>query len=145
MAIRRTRLNTRVIPLAAVALLSISAGAQNNPPQKPTPQQKGAPTTVPGSNPPARTITIDEAVQIGLRNSKALGLATEAVNKARGRVNEQKAGFMPSAGATATFTHLDQGTTFNLNQGGQQVKVPLVRQDQKETDINATLPIDIMG
>src|ERR1043165_4221321 len=54
------------------------------------------PTTQPGSNPPSRTITVDEAVAIGLKNSKALGIAAESVRRARGRVNESRTGLLPT-------------------------------------------------
>src|SRR5690349_7154156 len=83
--------------------LAVSAVAQNQTNMSPTGahagQQTGkvalpprsdaqAPTTQPGSNPPARKLTLQEAVTIALQNSKALRIAAEGVERSRGRVGE---------------------------------------------------------
>src|SRR5262245_12590386 len=124
--------------LAAMMLLSGSALAQNN--QIPT-----TPTTQPGSNPPARKLTLEEAVSIALQNSKSLRISAEGVVKARGRVLENRAGYLPSFSSDVTFTHLDEGSSFVLQQDGQTIVVPLVKQDQKAVGISALLPVDIVG
>jgi outer membrane protein len=91
-------------------------------------------------------LTIEQAVEIGLKNSKPLGLATEAVERARGRVSEQRAGFNPSLGATATFTRLDQGSTVTFpDQNGNPTTIPIVRQNQKALQLQGNLPIDLFG
>jgi len=126
------------IVLAASLCLAGAAGAQNN--QVPT-----TPTTRPGSNPPARKLTLDEAIGVALQNSKSLRVAAEGVNRARGRVNEARSGFLPSLNSQATFTHLDQGSSFTFQQGGQTITVPIIKQDQKSVGIAASLPIDILG
>lgn len=105
-----------------------------------------APSTVPGSNPQPLTLTIDQAVAIGLKNSKPLGLAAEAVERARGRMSELRAGFLPTVGATATMTHLDEGSTVTFpGANGQPLTIPIIKQDQKAVQLQGNLPIDIFG
>lgn len=105
-----------------------------------------APTTQPGSNPPPLTLTLDQAIDVGLRNSKGLAISAEAVNRARGRVNENRAGFNPGASGNFVFTHLDEGSTITFpGPNGQPQTIPIVRQDQKTLSVGATLPIDIVG
>lgn len=136
---RRSIAQRLSIALVALCLMR-AASAQSN--QIPT-----EPTTPPGSRPPARTLTLEEAVQVALRNSKALRSAAEEVRRARGVVNENRAGFLPSLGADATFTRLDEGSTAVIPAGPGQppLTVPIVRQDQKSVGIAAELPIDITG
>lgn len=122
----------------AVCCLAGAAGAQAH-------QRSPMPTTQPGSTPPARRLTLEEAVEIALQNSKALRVAAEGVNRARGRVNEARSGFLPSLSAQATFTRLDEGSSFTIQQGGQTITIPIVKQDQKSVGISALLPIDILG
>ncbi len=160
---------------ALLALLTAPAAAQNNANGQPSPanppaqgsqnpqtgqpapdnqiHQSGpnrpiqtAPTTVPGSNPAPITLTLDQAVQVGLQNSKQLALEQQAVNRARGRVHENEAGFLPTVGATGTFTHLDQGSSITLpGPNGQPQTITIVKQNQKAVVVNANLPIDIVG
>jgi outer membrane protein len=137
--------------IAALSLvLSVGASAQlskehSNPAQK-VDQIDTTPTTKPGSNPPSQTVTLDQAVSIALHNSKALRIANESVNRARGRVAEQRTGFNPSLGATTTITHLDTGSTFTIpDANGNPQTVTIVKQDQRQIGINATLPIDFAG
>jgi outer membrane protein len=138
--------------IAALSLLlSVGASAQlskehTNPAQK-VDQIDTAPTTKPGSNPPPQTVTLDQAVAIALHNSKALRIANESINRARGRVDEQRAGFNPSLGATTTITHLDTSSSFALKDanGNTQAVIPIVKQDQRQIGVNATLPLDFAG
>ena len=58
-----------------------------------------------------RLLSLDEAVSLGLRNSRQLRITAEGVNRARGRVNENLAGYLPSLSSDVTFTRLDEGTT----------------------------------
>jgi len=103
-------------------------------------------TTVPGSKPGVRSLSIESAVETALRNSKSLSMAADAVDKARGRVGESKTGFKPTAGATATLTHLDEGSTITFPDGnGNAQTIPIVRQDQKQVNLQLNLPIDITG
>jgi len=102
--------------------------------------------TTPGSTPASRKVTLAEAVQLAVNNSNAMRISAEAVNKARGRVNEQKAGFLPSANATATYTRLDEGSTVTFPDGnGNPQTIPIVNQNQKQLTVGANLPIDIFG
>jgi len=104
------------------------------------------PRTTPGATPPPRRVTLAEAVQLAVNNSNALRLSAEAVNRARGRVNEQRAGYLPSATATASFTRLDEGSSFQIaGQNGQLQNVTIVNQNQKQLTLGANLPLDIAG
>src|SRR5689334_11435905 len=131
-----------LLPAAALMPLSLSAVAQS------PKDLRGAisPSTVPGSSPAPLKLTIDQAVALGLKNSKPLGIAAEAVERARGRVSEQRAGFNPSVGATATFTHLDEGSSFTIpDENGNPVTIPIIKQNQKQVQIQGNLPLDIFG
>src|SRR5579871_757542 len=105
-----------------------------------------APTTQPGSNPPALPLTLDQALTVGLNNSKSLRITAEAVNRAHGVVNENRAGFMPSVNGAASFTRLDKGASFTLaGPNGQPVTVPIVLQSERQVTVNANLPLDLSG
>lgn len=104
------------------------------------------PRTTPGATLPSRRITLAEAVPLSVNNSNALRIAAEAVNRARGRVNEQRAGYLPSATATASITRLDEGSTIQFpGQNGQIQNITIVNQNQKQLTLGANLPIDISG
>lgn len=105
----------------------------------------GQPTTVPGSRPAALKLTMDQAVSMALKNSKTLRTAAQSVLKAHGQVNQAKTVFVPTVGATATMTHLDEGMSANLSTGTQSMTITLAKQDQKEVDVTAAMPIDITG
>ena len=122
-------------------LISVStAGAQQ--PITPT---DGA-TTQPGSKPSARTLTLDQAVQLALANSKSMRVAAEGVNRARGFVNERRSAQLPGVNLDASFTRLDQGTNieFPTEDGGTQT-IPIVRQNQRAFALGVSQPIDIFG
>ena len=112
-------------------------------------QQAPAPTaatTQPGSKPPPRTLTLDQAVQLALGNSKALRAAAEGVNRARGVVNERRAAQQPGVNLDATFTRLDEGASFEFpGENGEVQTVPIIKQNQRSFGLNASLPIDIFG
>lgn len=104
------------------------------------------PTTLPGSAPAPRRLTMAEAVAVAIQNSKGLQIAAEAVNRARGRVEENKAGFLPSATSSVAFTRLDEGSTITLpDANGNPQTIPIVKQNQKSVTLGANLPIDIFG
>lgn len=104
--------------------------------------QAGAPTTVPGSKPALRKLTLKSAVETALTNSTGLKTAVEQVNKARGTLNESRSAFLPTLSAQGTATHLNTGVTAELG-GGQSISI--VKQDQKAATITAAVPLDIAG
>jgi outer membrane protein len=136
----------RAIPAAALAGLAVllcvpgAAGAQAGATQT-------APTTQPGSTPAPKRLTLQDAVATALQNSKALRISAEAVTRARGRVNESRAGYLPTVGSQATFTRLDQGSSIQLavNPGSPPVTIPIVIQNQRAVAVTAALPLDIAG
>ncbi len=104
------------------------------------------PRTQPSASPGPRKVTLAEAVQLAVNNSNSLRIVEESVVRARGRVNEQRAGFLPSANASATFTRLDEGQTITFpGANGQPQAVPIVVQNQKQVSLGANLPLDISG
>src|SRR2546423_10456283 len=94
----------RAVTATITALIAVSTAASA---QQPNPATATA-TTQPGSKPAPRTITLEQAVQLALGNSKALRIAVEGVNRARGIVHERGAAQKPVVNLDATFTHLDQ-------------------------------------
>jgi len=136
-----------LVALASALFLARAAQAQRDVTEKlKDPNTQVAPTTQPGSNPPPRTLTLDEAVALGLNNSKALRLAAESVNRARGVVNENRAGFLPSANANFSYTRLDTGSSFTLpGPNGQPETIPIIVQNQRQITVGANLPLDLAG
>lgn len=114
-----------------------------------SPQTRITPRTQPGTTGQStapRRLTLGEAIRIAVENSNSLRLVEESVVRARGRVNEQRAGFLPSANATATFTRLDEGQSITLTgSNGQTQSVPITIQNQKQVSVGATLPLDLSG
>ncbi len=108
------------------------------------PAQAPGPTTVPGSKPAARKITLQSAVETALGNSLALRAAAQQVVKARGALNESKSAFLPTLSAEGSLTHLDQGVTAQLGADPSQ-RITIVKQDQKSATITAAVPVDISG
>ncbi len=166
---RKTRL-FRAAGVAALGWMALPGAAQTQTPPTPTPPQGVVP--VPQTPPPtgpqaplpppaasipkpdrpslesptlaqlglqARPLTLNDAVAIALATNKSLALAEEALLRAQGRTSETRAAFNPTVSSTYTFTHLNQGQTVTFN--GQSF--PLVKQNQSQIGVQATLPIDI--
>lgn len=90
---------------------------------------------------PAQPLTIEDAVAVALATNRSLALAQESLLRAQGRTAENRAALIPTLGATALYTRLDQGQTANI--GGNTIT--LVSPDQPTLGLTATLPIDIAG
>ena len=104
------------------------------------------PTTQPGSTPAPLNITLDQAVRIAIANSKTLRIAQEAIDKARGRVNESKAQYLPSINATTNIYRFDRETSITFpGPTGQPETLVLNAQDQRSVNVSAVLPIDVSG
>jgi outer membrane protein TolC len=104
------------------------------------------PTTVPGSTPGLRNLTLDQAVDIALRNSKQLSLTVEAIHKARGRFNETRTAFLPNATGQVQGSRLNRGINATFpDANGQPQSTVIQPQDQYIITVTAGLPIDIMG
>lgn len=129
------------IGLALGLMLALPQGARAKAARAPE-----APTTQPGSSPAARRLTVDDAVALGLRNSKPLLVAAQSVRRARAVVNQNRAGLLPNLNASLLWTHLDQGSTITFpGPKGLPQTIPIVLQDQKSIGVDATLPVDILG
>lgn len=104
------------------------------------------PTTRPDSHPASIKLNLDQAVATALRNSKTLRTSVEAILKARGRVNEAKSAYLPTASSDTQFIHLDSGTSVQIPVSPTETaNLPIVMQDQKQVSITASVPLDIMG
>jgi outer membrane protein TolC len=90
-------------------------------------------------------LNLEQAVAIGINNSRALRTAAEAVQRARGVLNENRAAFLPTVGGTTTFTHIEPGASFTITENGQQVTVPIILQNQWQVNGNINVPIDLSG
>ena len=90
---------------------------------------------------PDGVITIDQAVQLGLRLNRSLALAGEALHRSSGRLAEARAAGNPTAGAGFTYTRLNTGQTINFS--GRNI--PIVNADQPVFSAQVTLPVDIAG
>ncbi len=101
-------------------------------------------TTIPGSSPPKRKLSIVSAQEEALRNSPLLKAAAERVRLAQGAVSERRSAFLPTVAGEATLTHLDQGVTTKLGPDPAS-SVTIVKQDQKSANLTASLPLDIAG
>ena len=132
---------TRPVVLALMLAAGISTAAVG----QPIPAPAGA-TTQPGSKPAPRKVTLDQAIQLALGNSKTLRIAAEGVNRARGFVQERRAAQQPGVNLDATFTRLDEGASIEFpGEGGETQTIPIVRQNQRSFGLTASLPIDIFG
>ncbi len=128
---------------SVITLLLLSTASGMSAQEKRIPLE---PTTHPGSAPASRKINIDEAVAFGLANSRSLRLASEAVSRARGRIAENRAGYLPTVSSDLTYTHLDTGSTVTFpDANGNPQTIPIVKQNQKTVGVTANLPIDILG
>jgi outer membrane protein len=104
------------------------------------------PRTTPGAQLAPRRVTLMDAVRLALDSSNLLRLSAETVNRARGHVNEARAGFLPTAGVNVGFTRLDEGSSIQFpGANGQVQNVTIVNQNQKQLSLAANLPIDISG
>ena len=90
---------------------------------------------------PDRPITINEAVAIGLANSRALGLAAESLQAAEGAHSQSRTAFNPTLAGAFTYTRLGTGQSVRI--GGQSINI--VNANQPILEALATMPIDISG
>lgn len=86
-------------------------------------------------------LTVDEAVQIALRNGYSVLIAETRVNRQRAVVSEAQGQLGPRVNLGGTYTRFDREGTANF--GGQQVVTSPI--DTKSFSIGGSLPIDISG
>lgn len=99
-----------------------------------------------------RPLTIADAVALALATNRSLALSAEQLQLARGRVNEARAAFLPTLGATYNFSDLLQGgQVINFGSGSTTGSTtgsaPIVISTQYTSTFGAaaTLPLDIAG
>lgn len=86
-------------------------------------------------------ITIDQALEIAFKNNPDLRIATDAVNKSRGLVEESRARFNPSFGSQ--IVRMYQGPPVSTVFGGKTVTI--TAPSQTTAQANVFLPLDING
>lgn len=93
----------------------------------------------------AEPITIDQALDIAFANNPDLRIATDAVNKSRGLVEETRARFNPSFGSQ--IVQMYQGPTVAMPAsemtGGRPITI--TPPSQNSAQANVFLPLDIFG
>lgn len=99
-----------------------------------------------------RPLTINDAIAIAFATNRSFASAVEALQSARGRTGETRAGLNPTAGIGADITYFDAATTANLSALGgggssQKSTPPLVIVNQFNPTVTASIgmPIDISG
>ena len=86
-------------------------------------------------------ITIDQALDMAFANNPDLRIATDAVNKSRGLVEETRARFNPSFGSQVVQMY--QGPAVSTVFGGRTVTI--TAPSQTTAQANVFLPLDIFG
>lgn len=90
-----------------------------------------------------KALTVDQALEIAFRNNPDLRIATDAVNKARGVVEESRAMFNPSF--NAQIVQMYQGPAVEFANPLTGTTVPIVPSSQNSAQISVFLPLDIFG
>lgn len=86
-------------------------------------------------------LTLDEAIQIAVRNAFSSRLARSEVEQARQRVYEARGALGPRLSIDGTYTRFDRAQTTQF--GSQTIVVRPI--DQKQAQLGVALPIDISG
>lgn len=88
-------------------------------------------------------LTVDQALEIAFRNNPDLRIATDAVNKARGVVEESRARFNPAF--NAQLSQMYQGPVVEFVNPLTGASVPIMPSSQKSAQISVFLPLDLFG
>ncbi len=86
-------------------------------------------------------LTLDEAIDIAIKNGFSVRTASANIEKMRQKVNEARGTMGPKLTADGTLTELDKGSSVNFGSG------PIVMSPQETRAVKFTLsfPVDIMG
>ncbi len=87
------------------------------------------------------TLTLDEAIQIALRNNRAVQISERNVNKSRNAVREARGNALPQIQGNATYTRFDRVATAQF--GPQPIR--LGNLENRTARITLTQVIDISG
>lgn len=88
-------------------------------------------------------LTVDQALEIAFRNNPDLRIATDAVNKARGVVEESRARFNPTF--NAQIVQMYQGPVVEFVNPMTGTSVPIMPASQNSAQISVFLPLDLFG
>ena len=86
-------------------------------------------------------LTLDQAIDIALKNGFSVKTASANIEKLRQKVNEAKGSMGPKVTADGTLTELDKASTANF---GSQTVV-MAPQETKTAKFTLSFPVDIMG
>lgn len=100
-----------------------------------------AQTTAPA--PTSKPLNIDQALEIAFCNNPDLRIATDAVNKSKGVVEEAQARFNPAF--NAQVVQLYQGPAVGFLNPLTGTSVPIIPPAQTSAQVSVFLPLDIFG
>lgn len=86
-------------------------------------------------------LTLDQAIDIAIKNGFSVKTASANIEKMRQKVNEARGSMGPKLVADGTFTELDKGSSVNFG-GGSMVIQP---KETRTAKFTLSFPIDIMG
>ena len=90
----------------------------------------------------SRAITLEEAIDIALKNNSRVLLAREKVKEAEQKIKEVVAGYLPSLSLSGTYTHLGEVPSMSIPALGE---VPMGEQDTTSFVFTLTQPLYTSG
>ncbi len=94
-----------------------------------------------GDAQPSDALTLDEAIQLALRNNRAVQISERSVEKSRNAVREARGNALPQIQGNATYTRFDQVATARF--GPQPIRLGNI--ENRTARITLTQVIDISG
>lgn len=94
-----------------------------------------------GNAQPSDALTLDEAIQLALRNNRAVQISERSVEKSRNAVREARGNALPQIQGNATYTRFDQVATARF--GPQPIRLGNI--ENRTARITLTQVIDISG
>jgi len=90
----------------------------------------------------SQAITLNEAINIALKNNSRILLAKEKVKEAEQKVKEATAGYLPSFNLNGTYTHLGEVPSISIPHVGE---FPMGEQDTTSLTFSLTQPLYTSG
>lgn len=89
----------------------------------------------------SETLTIDQSIDIALKNNPNMNIAMENVKKGEAVIKQAASGGMPRISIGGTYQRLDKETTANF--GGAEI--PISKKDNSSVNLTAAYKIDLFG
>lgn len=94
---------------------------------------------------PQEKLTLDRAIELGLKNNRHLLAQAEQVNRANSKIAEARAGALPQVDATATYTRFDKVAKATFGPPDNPVTVPLGSIENRSANVKIEQIVDING